>query len=142
MMKCGKWIVDNSGVGKCCDEPSKNYYLHNGLVCSYCDEHNYACGEPITEKKASYLNSREAMFESLSKEQIIAFIKKNQEATNALEAYAFMNLDLDELGINYEYGMDTGIYFDQLLEEWEGNKEETEEEKIIKNESLICSIDE
>jgi hypothetical protein len=35
-----------------CDEPAKHFYLHNGGVCSYCDEHNYACGEPIGEQDA------------------------------------------------------------------------------------------
>lgn len=39
----------NVGVKKLvyCDKPATHWYLHNDDVCSYCDEHNYQCGEKI-----------------------------------------------------------------------------------------------
>lgn len=30
-----------------CDERAVHWYSHDGDICSYCDAHDYKCGEPI-----------------------------------------------------------------------------------------------
>lgn len=30
-----------------CDKPAVHWYRHNEDICSYCEEHDYQCGEPI-----------------------------------------------------------------------------------------------
>lgn len=34
-----------------CDKPATFWYRHNDDICSYCDEHNYACGEMVRPDK-------------------------------------------------------------------------------------------
>ncbi len=34
-------------VFKSCDKPALYWYKHNDDICSYCEEHNYQCGEQI-----------------------------------------------------------------------------------------------
>jgi hypothetical protein len=43
--KCCK----NVGVDKfqACGKPAKTFYKHDEDICSYCEEHDYCCGEPI-----------------------------------------------------------------------------------------------
>jgi len=33
-----------------CDEVACHFYLHNEDVCSYCEEHNYVCGEELNKE--------------------------------------------------------------------------------------------
>lgn len=42
----------NIGNGRLvyCDRPATHWYLHNDDICSYCDEHDYQCGEKIELK--------------------------------------------------------------------------------------------
>lgn len=35
--------------GITCDKPATHWYLHNNDICSYCDEHNYICGEDLNK---------------------------------------------------------------------------------------------
>lgn len=39
-----------------CDELAKHWYIHNNDICSYCEEHNYVCGEEIILSPKPYLN--------------------------------------------------------------------------------------
>jgi len=43
--KCCK----NIGIDKfqACGKPAKTFYKHDDDICSYCEEHDYCCGEPI-----------------------------------------------------------------------------------------------
>lgn len=36
--------------GKCCDKPAEHFYFHNKNICSYCEEHNYSCGELLLKE--------------------------------------------------------------------------------------------
>lgn len=47
---CCKNVATN-GPFKSCEKVATHWYLHNGDVCSYCDEHDYVCGEPIKRVK-------------------------------------------------------------------------------------------
>ena len=33
-----------------CDESACHFYLHNEDICSYCEEHNYVCGEQLNKE--------------------------------------------------------------------------------------------
>lgn len=35
------------GKFKACGKPAKTFYKHGEDICSYCEEHDYCCGEPI-----------------------------------------------------------------------------------------------
>ena len=33
-----------------CDETAMYFYLHNEDICSYCEKHNYVCGEQLNKE--------------------------------------------------------------------------------------------
>lgn len=43
--KCCKNVGENGFVA--CGRPATKYYRHDDSVCTYCDEHDYQCGQPI-----------------------------------------------------------------------------------------------
>ncbi len=48
-MSCCKVVEgdpDDKGI-QVCGKLACHWYMHNGDICSYCEEHNYACGEKI-----------------------------------------------------------------------------------------------
>ena len=36
---------------KSCDKIATSWFLHDEDICSYCNDHPYVCGEPITKEK-------------------------------------------------------------------------------------------
>lgn len=44
---CCKVIGSKDNKPITCDKEAKHLYIHNDAVCSYCDEHDYVCGEKI-----------------------------------------------------------------------------------------------
>jgi hypothetical protein len=64
-LPCGKYIYPggSSMPGMPCEKPAKTYYLHNlhnHDVCCYCEEHDYQCGEQISEDVAvAYIEQQE-----------------------------------------------------------------------------------
>lgn len=39
--------VGGAGPFKSCNKPAATWYRHNDDICSYCEEHDYPCGEAI-----------------------------------------------------------------------------------------------
>jgi hypothetical protein len=39
--------VGGHGTFQSCGKTATHWYHHNEDVCSYCDEHDYQCGEPL-----------------------------------------------------------------------------------------------
>jgi hypothetical protein len=39
--------VSNGGPFEACGQQASHWYKHNDDICSYCNKHNYVCGEVI-----------------------------------------------------------------------------------------------
>lgn len=46
--KCCKNIATD-GPFTACGQEAKHFYSHDGDICSYCDAHNYQCGEKVVQ---------------------------------------------------------------------------------------------
>ena len=58
-MKCCKNI--GSASFKSCEEETTHWYIHkysklDFAICSFCNEHNYLCGDEISKDVAEYLS--------------------------------------------------------------------------------------
>ncbi len=41
--------IDGSDL-QSCNENARYFYLHNEDICSYCEKHNYICGEQLNKE--------------------------------------------------------------------------------------------
>lgn len=45
--KCCKNV--GAEVFRSCDKPAVFFYRHGDSICSYCEEHNYVCGQRLDQ---------------------------------------------------------------------------------------------
>ena len=53
-LTCSKYISpdDTTKPSVPCEKHAKTFYLHNDDICCYCAEHDYQCGEQVSEDAA------------------------------------------------------------------------------------------